>query len=184
MALGPSPKSGARLYQPLADINVTPLVDVMLVLLIVFMITAPMLAAGVKINLPQAKSAQPMKPREPVTITISKEGKIFLNADEVAKELLVDSVRAKLAGDEDTAIRLRGDTEAEYGQIIGVLDLLASNGLTKIAIMSENRPAATPAPSVQPTPADAAPAAPAAAAPSAAPAAAPAAAPQAPGNPP
>jgi biopolymer transport protein ExbD/biopolymer transport protein TolR len=146
MALGAPPKTGAGLYQPLAEINVTPMVDVMLVLLIVFMITAPMLAAGVKINLPQAKSAQPMKPREPVTITVSKDGRIFVNADEVAKELLVDTVRAKLAGDEETAIRLRGDKEAAYGQIIGVLDLLASNGLTKIAIMSDNRPAAAPAP--------------------------------------
>jgi biopolymer transport protein ExbD/biopolymer transport protein TolR len=161
MALGAPPKTGAGLYQPLAEINVTPMVDVMLVLLIVFMITAPMLAAGVKINLPQAKSAQPMKPREPVTITVSKDGRIFVNADEVAKELLVDTVRAKLAGDEETAIRLRGDKEAAYGQIIGVLDLLASNGLTKIAIMSENRPAAAPAPGgAAAAPAPASPAAP------------------------
>ena len=114
MGMTPSRRPGAGLYQPLADINVTPLVDVMLVLLIVFMITAPMLAAGVKINLPQAKkSAQPMK--------------------------------AKLLGAEDTPIRLRGDKESSYGDIIGVLDLLSSNGLTKIALMSDARRGPAPA---------------------------------------
>ena len=146
MGMTPSRRPGAGLYQPLADINVTPLVDVMLVLLIVFMITAPMLAAGVKINLPQAKkSAQPMKQNDPVTITVSKDGKVFVNANETAKELLVDTVKAKLLGAEDTPIRLRGDKESSYGDIIGVLDLLSSNGLTKIALMSDARRGPAPA---------------------------------------
>ena len=141
MGMGPLRRSGGGLYQPLADINVTPLVDVMLVLLIVFMITAPMLAAGVKINLPQAKkSAQPMKAKDPVTITVSKDGHVFVNADETAKEVLIETVKAKLVGAEDTPIRLRGDKDSSYGDVLVVLDLLSSNGLTKIALMSNTRP--------------------------------------------
>ena len=147
MGMSPQRRNGTGLYQPLADINVTPLVDVMLVLLIVFMITAPMLAAGVKINLPQAKkAAQPMKNHDPVTLTVSKDGKIFVNVDEVPKELLVDTVKAKLLGAEDTPIRLRGDKDAAYGDVVAILDLLSSNGLTKIAIMSDSRKSAADAP--------------------------------------
>jgi len=69
MAMGPR-KIGEGLYQPLADINVTPLVDVMLVLLIIFMVTAPMLAAGIKVNLPSAKTAQPLEAKEPVIVVV------------------------------------------------------------------------------------------------------------------
>src|SRR5947209_7016019 len=72
------PKAGDRLYEPLADINVTPLVDVMLVLLIVFMITAPMLAAGMRVDLPRAKASQPFDARDPVIITVLKDGSIYL----------------------------------------------------------------------------------------------------------
>ena len=71
MALSPR-KIGEGLYQPLADINVTPLVDVMLVLLIIFMVTAPMLATGIKVNLPSAKTAQPLDNREPVVVAVAK----------------------------------------------------------------------------------------------------------------
>ena len=73
MALSPR-KIGEGLYQPLADINVTPLVDVMLVLLIIFMVTAPMLATGIKVNLPSAKTAQPLENKEPVVVAVAKDG--------------------------------------------------------------------------------------------------------------
>ena len=73
MALGPR-KLGEGLYQPLADINVTPLVDVMLVLLIIFMVTAPMLATGIKVNLPSANTAQPLENKEPVVVIVAKDG--------------------------------------------------------------------------------------------------------------
>ncbi len=141
MALGPVRKLGPGLYQPLAEINVTPMVDVMLVLLIVFMVTAPMLAAGMKVNLPEAaKSAGPMPQRDPVTITISKDGVIFVNADPMPKERLIEAVRARQGGQTEAPIRLRGDRDANYGDVVAVLDLLASQGLTKIAILTDSRP--------------------------------------------
>ena len=86
-------KNGDSLYQPLADINVTPLVDVMLVLLIIFMVTAPLLAKGMKVNLPQAKAAQPLNPKEPIVVAVSKDGKVALGADEVSPEALVDGIK-------------------------------------------------------------------------------------------
>ncbi len=78
MALPSRMRNNSDLYQPLADINVTPLVDVMLVLLIIFMVTAPLLAKGVKVNLPQAKAAQPLNQKDPIIVTVGKEGKISL----------------------------------------------------------------------------------------------------------
>lgn len=139
MAFSAPKKGGSALYQPLADINVTPLVDVMLVLLIVFMITAPMLASGMKVNLPQAKAAQPLKPKSPVIITIVQDGHIQVNGSDTAFEVLLDTVKAKLATADDDVIHLRGDKDVPYGAVVAVMDLLASNGLVKIAILSDSR---------------------------------------------
>ncbi|ACB95765.1 ExbD/TolR family protein [Beijerinckia indica] len=136
MAFSSSRGSGGG-YQPLADINVTPLVDVMLVLLIVFMITAPMLATGVKVNLPQAKAAQPLNPKEPVVVIVTKEGKLNLNADEIVSEQLVAAIQAKIEGDMNHVIHVRGDKDASYGDVIAIMDLLASNGMTHIALLSD-----------------------------------------------
>ncbi|ATQ69744.1 MULTISPECIES: ExbD/TolR family protein [Methylosinus] len=163
-------KNGDSLYQPLADINVTPLVDVMLVLLIIFMVTAPLLAKGMKVNLPQSKAAQPLNPKEPIVIVVSKEGKVALGADEVAPEALVDMVRAAMGDDLSRVVHLRGDKEANYGEVIAVMDRLAMNGITHLAILTDSRsktgqaaagvapavgaaPAAAPAPAAVPAPA-------------------------------
>ena len=141
MPLGSSQMNGQSMYEPLADINVTPLVDVTLVLLIIFMVTAPMLATGVKVNLPQASlAAQPLPQQEPVTITMARDGTMYVNGERVAREQLVGVVRALLKERTDSPIRLRGDRDASYGDIIGVLDLLAGAGLTKIAIMTNVQP--------------------------------------------
>ncbi|CAN2534636.1 Tol-Pal+system+protein+TolR [Methylocapsa aurea] len=139
-------KNGDSLYQPLADINVTPLVDVMLVLLIIFMVTAPLLAKGMKVNLPQAKAAQPLNPKEPIVVAVSKDGKVALGADEVSPEALVDGIKAMMGTDTSRVVHVRGDKEANYGEVIAVMDKLATNGITHIAILTDSRPkgAATP----------------------------------------
>ena len=95
MAMRPR-KIGEGLYQPLADINVTPLVDVMLVLLIIFMVTAPMLAAGIKVNLPSAKTAQPLENKEPVIVSVAKDGALSVGKDPVSSDQLAATVKAKL----------------------------------------------------------------------------------------
>ncbi len=138
MAIPSRMKNGDDLYRPLADINVTPLVDVMLVLLIIFMITAPLLAKGVKVNLPQAKAAQPLNQKDPIVVTIGKDGKISLGPDEVTPDALVAGIRAQMGDDLARVVHLRGDSEAVYGQIVTVMDTLATNGITHIAVMTNS----------------------------------------------
>ena len=128
---------GAGLHRPLADINVTPLVDVMLVLLIVFMITAPMLAQGLKVDLPQAKAAKPVNPKDPIVVSITKTGGIAVGKDDIQLADLVGVLQGKMAGDLTRVIQIKADKEANYGAIIGVLDELATNGLVHVALVSD-----------------------------------------------
>jgi biopolymer transport protein ExbD len=144
-----SPKRGGGRYEPVADINITPFVDVMLVLLIVFMITAPMLAAGMLVDLPKAKSARPLDPREPVIITIAKDGTLYVGRDEVSRAALTTAVRAKLGDDQNRQIYVRGDRDVIYGEIIAVMDQLALNGLVKMALVA-NASSASAVPSHEP----------------------------------
>ena len=139
MAIPSRLKNNDDLYQPLADINVTPLVDVMLVLLIIFMITAPLLAKGVKVNLPQAKAAQPLNQKDPIIVTIGKDGKVSLGSDATTIEALVDGVRTLMGDDLTRVVHVRGDNDAVYGEVVKVMDRLASNGITHIAIMTNSR---------------------------------------------
>ena len=126
---------------PISAINVTPLVDVMLVLLIIFMVTAPMLAAGIKVNLPSAKTAQPLETKDPVIVAVTKDGAVSVGKDSVPRENLVAAVKARLA-DSNGVVQLRGDKDAAYGDIVAVMDDLAAGGLNRIAIVSSGRRAA------------------------------------------
>jgi len=144
-----SPRRGGGRYDPVADINITPFVDVVLVLLIVFMITAPMLAAGMLIDLPKAKSARPLDPRQPVIITIAKDGKLYVGRDEVSRATLTAAVRAKLGDDQNRQIYVRGDRDVIYGDIVAVMDQLALNGLVKMALVA-NASSATAVPPHEP----------------------------------
>jgi len=140
MAFSTQGKVGSGLYRPLAEINVTPLVDVMLVLLVIFMVTAPMLATGLKVDLPQAKQAQPLKLQDPLVITIAKDGRLSLGNDDIERERLIDALRGKIGNDPSRMIHLRGDKQASYGDVVVIMDLLASNGLTHIAIIADGKP--------------------------------------------
>ncbi len=142
MAMNPR-KIGEGLYQPLAEINVTPLVDVMLVLLIIFMVTAPMLATGIKVNLPAARTAEPLAAKDPVVVAIARDGSVSVGASPVARDALAAAVRAKL-GQSNGVVQLRGDRDAAYGDVVAVLDDLAANGMTRIAIVSGSRRPAVP----------------------------------------
>jgi biopolymer transport protein TolR len=142
MALSPR-KIGEGLYQPLADINVTPLVDVMLVLLIIFMVTAPMLAAGIKVNLPNARTAQPLEAKDPVVVVVARDGALSVGKDPVTRDELAARVKARLA-DSNGVVQLRGDRDASYGDVVSVMDELAANGVTRIAIVSGPRRAISP----------------------------------------
>jgi biopolymer transport protein TolR len=109
------------------------------VLLIIFMVTAPMLTAGLRVDLPQAKAAQPVDPKEPIIVTITKEGKVFLGHDEVSRDQLASVIQTKTGADRNRVIHVRGDREAIYGEVVGVMDQLARNGLVRIALITNSR---------------------------------------------
>jgi biopolymer transport protein TolR len=132
-------------FAPMADINVTPFIDVMLVLLIIFMVTAPMLATGMKVDLPKARTAQPLENQRPIVVTITADGNLQVGDRTVSGETLVGSVRSALGG-QDRVIQIRGDNNAKYGAVAFVLDLLAADGLTKVALVTDRKNAAADVP--------------------------------------
>jgi len=123
--------------QMIGDINVTPLVDVMLVLLIVFMVTAPLLTSGVPIDLPQTAAPELKVESKPITVSIKTAGEVYLGEDQISLETLLASVAAA-AGGAGTAQRLyiRGDASADYGLIMQVMGALSGAGYAKIGLIT------------------------------------------------
>ena len=126
-------------YRPIAEINVTPLVDVMLVLLIIFMVTMPLMVTGMKVNLPDSASAKPLDQKELLTITVTKDGKFLIEHTEVTRSELVTSLKTILGPHSDRVIRLKGDKDTSFGVIVEVLDELSLNGLTRVAIVTDRK---------------------------------------------
>jgi len=121
----------------MAEINVTPFVDVMLVLLIVFMVTAPLLTVGVPVDLPKTRAPALGQDREPLSITIKRDGTIFLQKEKVSEETLVDKLTAIAANGYNQRIFVRGDTQANYGKVMEVMGLLAAAGFTHIGLVTD-----------------------------------------------
>ncbi len=144
---GSDPLGGGGLHRPLADINVTPLVDVMLVLLIVFMVTAPMLATGLRVDLPQTKVSQPINPKQPIVVSVTPDGVIGVGPDTVELPALAEKLLGLMQGDNTRLIQIRADKTAPYGAIIGVIDELTANGIVHVALISDPKSHATAAPS-------------------------------------
>jgi biopolymer transport protein TolR len=138
---------GKGRYRPLAEINVTPLVDVMLVLLIVFMVAAPLMTSGVNVDLPKASAAPLSQDSEPVTVSVNAEGKVFLQENEAALPDLVGRLQAATDGKNDRRIYVRGDKGISYGRIMEIMATINQGGFTKVALLAEQAggPAAAPA---------------------------------------
>jgi biopolymer transport protein TolR len=124
-------------YRPMADINVTPFVDVMLVLLIIFMVTTPMLVAGVQVDLPETDSAPMEGQDEPLVVTIDKNAKIFLMDQPLDKKALLERLKALTKEKKDTRIFVRGDRAVDYGKVVEIVGTLSSAGYTKVALVTE-----------------------------------------------
>jgi biopolymer transport protein TolR len=129
--------------KPVSEINVVPYIDVMLVLLIIFMITAPLLQQGVEIDLPQA-SANPLPPeqREPLIVSVSKTGDFYLNIGEdnnkpIDEELLANRVAAVISNHPQTPVLVRGDRAVDYGRVTEAMVLLQSAGVEKVGLMTD-----------------------------------------------
>ena len=126
-----------RKYRPMSEINVTPLVDVMLVLLVVFMITAPLLTVGVPVDLPETEAAQLTDRDEPLVVSVDAEGKVFIQETEVEFEGLAAKLRAIMDARQDTYVYVRGDRAIAYGRIMGVMGALVAAGFDKVSLMAE-----------------------------------------------
>jgi biopolymer transport protein TolR len=122
-------------YSSLAEINITSLVDVMMVLLIIFMLTAPFIQAGIKVQLPKAKSTV-IKEREGVMLAVTKEGDIYLNNRKIEADKLAESLRnLKVAGEE--RVFVRADKEVEYGTVMNVIGNVKSVGIDEVGMITE-----------------------------------------------
>ena len=125
-----------RRHQPMSEINVTPMVDVMLVLLIIFMVAAPLLTVGVPIDLPETRAKALQDDVEPITISVSKDGKVFLQDTEVDADEIVPKLTAIAKNGYDERIYVRGDRDADYGTVMRIMARISSSGFRRIGLVT------------------------------------------------
>ncbi|MGA3400129.1 MAG: protein TolR [Acetobacteraceae bacterium] len=162
MAFSLNTRTGRGRYRPLAEINVTPLVDVMLVLLIIFMVTAPLMTSGVSVDLPKTNAQQINSDSEPLTVSINAGGDIFLQDQAVDLPDLVAKLQAIAQNNPERRIFVRGDKDLAYGRIMQVMGTINQGGFTKVALLAEQTAGMAPSRAARPgaTPPGATPAAP------------------------
>lgn len=137
-------RNGRGRYRPMAEINVTPLVDVMLVLLIIFMVTAPLMTSGVTVDLPKTSANPVNTDSTPITISVNAEGKVFVGNDAVQIGDLVAKLQAVTNGQTDRRIFVRGDQTVSYGQIMQVMGTIVTGGFSKVALLAQQPDASGP----------------------------------------
>ena len=130
-------KKKYKTKKTISEINVTPFVDVMLVLLIIFMVTAPLLTAGIKINLPESSSVLKNEKKDPVTITIDSKGQIFLQKKKFTANDLIKKLSLLKKQNKDLKIYLKGDKELNYGKIMNLMSLINKSGFKKVALVTK-----------------------------------------------
>jgi biopolymer transport protein TolR len=136
---GASGKRRRRRTPVMSEINVTPMVDVMLVLLIIFMVSAPLLTVGVPLDLPQTQAKGLEQDKEPLTISVDTQGKVFLQNSEIAVDDLVAKLKAvtEARGGMDERIFVRGDRRVDYGTVMRVMGRLSAAGFRRVALVTE-----------------------------------------------
>jgi len=134
--IGPTGKGRGR-YRPMAEINVTPLVDVMLVLLIVFMVTAPLITSGVDVNLPQANAKPVNSDSQPIVITVNAQDQVFIGNSQIQLSNLVSTLQTSTQGNQDRRIFVRGDQSVSYGDMLQVMATITDGGFTKVALLAK-----------------------------------------------
>lgn len=132
--------------RPIAEINVTPFVDVMLVLLIIFMVTAPLMMVGVPVQLPKTSAAKIGQPRPPVIVTVTREGLIYFRDEAVSENDLGSRLARVRESDPDATVHLRADRAIVYGQALGILGHIHRAGFAKVSLIAEGASMTTDAP--------------------------------------
>lgn len=131
--------------QPMSEINMTPLIDVMLVLLVIFMITAPLLASSIKLNLPKTSAAAPGQPAPFVTLVVNPAGELFLNDQALTLQALAAQLAQTAQAHPETEVHLRADAAVPYGRMVEVMGVAQKAGLNRIGFVADPQPAETAA---------------------------------------
>jgi biopolymer transport protein ExbD len=137
LTLPPSGEAGEERYAPLAEINVTPMVDVMLVLLVIFMITAPLLTVGVPLDLPKSRAAQLSEPKKPVIISLNHQGEVFIGDERIGADDLEGRLAALAGEDPSRIVYVRSDRTNTYAQLMDTLGLVNRAGFSKVSLIAE-----------------------------------------------
>lgn len=130
-------KKNYKKRKSISEINVTPFVDVMLVLLIIFMVTAPLLTAGIKVNLPESTSILKNEKNDPVTVTINSKGEIFLQKKKFSADGLIKKLKALKSQNKDLKIYIKGDKKLNYGKIMDLMSFINKSGFKKVALVTK-----------------------------------------------
>jgi biopolymer transport protein TolR len=142
--MGVNPRRGKR--QPMADINITPMVDVMLVLLIIFMVTAPLLVTGVPIDLPDSKAKALKSDDRPIQVSIDAKGQVFIDQMKIAGPALAPKLAAihadRSGADDEPRVYVRADRALDYGRVMQLVGEVSAAGFRKVALVSDARPQA------------------------------------------
>jgi len=120
----------------LSEINVTPLVDVMLVLLVVFIVTAPLLTNAIPINLPKTEAVAPEEQKDPLVVSIDGSGKLFINKDEIQPDLLETNLKAAKDKDAELRVQLQADDGVNYGEVARAMAAIERAGISKLAVIT------------------------------------------------
>ena len=137
MGVGIKRSTGGRRHRPMGEINVTPFVDVMLVLLIVFMVKAPLLTVGVEVDLPKTKAGAINADAAPLVVSIKSDGSLYLQETVVAPEVLIPRLKAISNANPDVRIFVRGDQAVTYGEVLSVMGRIQSAGFEKVALVAK-----------------------------------------------
>jgi biopolymer transport protein TolR len=127
-------------YKPMAEINITPMVDVMLVLLIIFMVAAPLMVAGVPIELPKTSAARVGQSKKPMVVTLTADGRIQVRDEFVDRSRLVSRLQEIRAAEGDAVVYVRGDKKAVYGDVMELLGLVGQSGSGRVSLLSQHSP--------------------------------------------
>jgi biopolymer transport protein TolR len=131
-------------YKPLAEINVTPFVDVMLVLLIVFMVAAPLMVQGVPVDLPKTSATKLEKVRKPMVVTLAPDGNLYIRDEQVDRGSLVNRLISLRSQEGDTVVYVRADRAIPYGEVMELLGRVGETGYQRVSLLSQPSPKAAP----------------------------------------
>ena len=127
-------------YRPMAEINITPMVDVMLVLLIIFMVAAPLMVAGVPLELPNTSAARVSQSKKAMVVSLAGDGSLYIREEQVSSDALVPRLRQLRATEGDTVVYVRADKKSNYGDVMDVLGRVGESGYGRVSLLSQPKP--------------------------------------------